>query len=165
MSDNATSMPERRSCAEHKVRDELEKLSPRRWIYRNLTPWRIHACFAPDGKLLTARGPAVVELPCDKCVGQVLSIPALGEVLVPAEDARRLNTLNMRRLGQIELRPAPSEFLSNLPRAVMILGWLVVGLIFGGGHCSSWRQRAPVGVARGGCGRRPFGRPDHRHGP
>jgi hypothetical protein len=70
-------------------------------------------------------------------VGQVLSIPALGEVLVPAEDARRLNTLNMRRLGQIELRPAPSEFLSNLPRAVMILGWRVVGLIFGGGHCSS----------------------------
>jgi hypothetical protein len=103
MSDNATSMPERRSCAEHKVRDELEKLSPRRWIYRNLTPWRIHACFAPDGKLLTARGPAEGELPCDKCVGQVLSI--------------------------------------------------------------RWRQRAPVGVARGGCGRRPFGRPDHRHGP
>ena len=62
---------------------------------------------------------------------KVLAIPALGETAVPAEDACGLNTLNMRRLGQIEVRPAPSEFLTNLPRAIVIFGWLAVGLCFG----------------------------------
>ena len=37
----------------------------------------------------------------------------------------------MRRLGQIEVRPAPSELLTNLPRAIVIFGWLAVALFFG----------------------------------
>jgi hypothetical protein len=101
------------------------------WIYRNLTPWRIHACFTADGTLLPTgladEGPAAH----DGRVVRVLSIPALGEVTLPDEDARLLNTLPMRRLGQIEVRPAPSELWGSLPQAVMIFGWLVVGLFFG----------------------------------
>jgi hypothetical protein len=97
--------------------------APRQWIYRNLTPWRIHACFTAKGELLP-RGEkgAVVK---------VLSIPALGEVTVRNEDARDLNTLEMRRLGQIDVRPAPSEFWTHLPRAIVMFGWLFVALFFG----------------------------------
>ncbi len=83
---------------------------------------------------------------CPACVGKVLSIPALGEVVVPAEDARRLDTLTMRRLGQIDLRPAPSELQTNLPRALVIYGWLLVALgavtwalCSGGGSTVPWR--------------------------
>ncbi len=50
---------------------------------------------------------------------------------MPAEDACGLNTLTMRRLGQIEVRPAPRQTLTNLPRAIVIFGWLAVGLCFG----------------------------------
>ncbi|MGD9704544.1 MAG: hypothetical protein AB7Q42_07725 [Acidimicrobiia bacterium] len=115
---------------------EVEENAPKLWIYRNLTPWRIHACFTADGELL-ARGTG--DQPdgmgahgCDKSVVKVLSIPALGEVTVPDEDARDLNTLDMRRLGQVEVRPAPSELWNSLPRATVIFGWLAVGLLFGG---------------------------------
>jgi hypothetical protein len=105
--------------------------TPRQWIYRNLTLWRIHACFTAHGALLP-RKPADDRRPAkDGAVVRVLSIPALGEVTLPHEDARMLNTLPMRRLGQVEVRPAPSELWSSLPRAVMIFGWLVVGLVFG----------------------------------
>ena len=83
--------------------------APRQWIYENLTPWRIHACFTAHGELLPRGGDTS---DADR-VAKVLSIPALGSVNVPPEDARKLNTLNMRRLGQIELRPAPSEVLEQ----------------------------------------------------
>ena len=78
-------------------------------------------------------------------MAKVLSIPALGSVNVPAHDARKLNTLNMRRLGQIELRPAPSEVWSNMPRVIVIFGWLAVALVtgtwalfFGGASAVPW---------------------------
>jgi hypothetical protein len=123
--------------------------APRQWIYRNLTPWRIHACFTAGGKLLARQTDAARHDPsCDGCddrVVKVLSIPALGEITVPSEDARAFNTLNMRRLGQIEVRPAPSELLSNLPRTIIIFGWLAVALVagawalfFGGGSGLPW---------------------------
>jgi len=109
--------------------DMSRKNAPRQWIYRNLTPWRIHACFTAAGKLLP-RERVDDRAACDSVV-KVLSIPALGEVTLPNQDARLLNTLPMRRLGQVEVRPAPSEFSGSLPQAVMIFGWLVVGLVFG----------------------------------
>src|SRR3954447_23912525 len=110
--------------------------SPSQWIYRNLTPWRIHACFRADRSLLP-RGPVAdaadeKDEDCGHDVGKVLSIPALGEVKVPKEDSSQYNTLKMRRLGQIEVRPAPSELWANLPRAIVILGWLGVALFYGG---------------------------------
>ena len=64
-------------------------------------------------------------------MAKVLSIPALGEIVVSKDDADHLNTLDMRRLGQIELRPAPSELLTQLPRVIMIYGWLTTALVFG----------------------------------
>jgi len=106
------------------------KSAPRQWIYRNLTPWRIHACFTGDGALLP-RGPAGEARAAQDSVVKVLSIPALGEVTLPDQDARLLYTLPMRRLGQVEVRPAPTELWGSLPQAVMIFGWLVVGLVFG----------------------------------
>jgi hypothetical protein len=107
-----------------------EPKAPRQWIYRNLTPWRIHACFTPEGVLLP-RDLANKRGAEHDSVVKVLSIPALGEVTLPDEDARRLYTLPMRRLGQVEVRPAPSELWGSLPQAVMIFGWLTVGLVFG----------------------------------
>lgn len=106
-----------------------EAVAPRRWIYRNLTPWRIEACFtrgddARDGN--PSPNPS-----SGRRVAPVLSIPALGEVTIPHEDVSQLDTLTMRRLGQIEVRPAPSELLSNLPRAIVIFGWLGVALFVG----------------------------------
>jgi hypothetical protein len=112
-------------------KDVGEPNAPRQWIYRNLTPWRIHACFTADGTLLTSELADEGRAAHDGRVVRVLSIPALGEVTLPNEDARLLNTLPMRRLGQIEVRPAPSELWGSLPQAVMIFGWLVVGLVFG----------------------------------
>ena len=113
-------------------RAAIDRHAPKQWIYQNLTPWRIHASFAADGTLLARPPPgaAAAQEPDDRVV-KVLSIPALGEITVPNEDAVQLNTLNMRRLGQIELRPAPSELLTNLPRAIVIFGWLLCGLVFG----------------------------------
>jgi len=109
--------------------------SPSQWIYRNLTPWRIHACFRADRSLLPRCGmgpPAEDHDPeCSHEVVKVLSIPALGEVKVPKEDSYQYNTLAMRRLGQIEVRPAPSELWANMPRAIVIYGWLLVALVFG----------------------------------
>ena len=110
--------------------DMAVKNAPRQWIYRNLTPWRIHACFTADGALLP-REVADEGRAAPDTVVKVLSVPALGEVTLPNEDARLLNTLPMRRLGQVEVRPAPSELWGSLPQAVMIFGWLVVGLVFG----------------------------------
>ena len=107
------------------------RAAPRRWIYENLTPWRIYACFDAEGHPLPPERAIPNGNGCAEEVVKVLSIPALGETAVPAEDARGLNTLNMRRLGQIEVRPAPSELLTNLPRAIVIFGWLAVGLCFG----------------------------------
>ena len=107
------------------------KAAPRRWIYQNLTPWRIYACFDAHGRPLPPERTIPDENGCTTEVVKVLSIPALGETTVPAEDACGLNTLTMRRLGQIEVRPAPSELLTNLPRAIVIFGWLAVGLCFG----------------------------------
>jgi hypothetical protein len=109
---------------------ELAKKAPHQWIYRNLTPWRIHACFGAEKNLL-CRDAARSQVSCKDSVAQVLSIPALGEITLPNEDSRRMNTLNMRRLGQIVVRPAPSELWSSLPQAIMIFGWLTVGLVFG----------------------------------
>lgn len=111
-----------------------EATAPRQWIYRNLTPFRIHACFGEGGTLLP-RERATDAPDATGATGaetdHVFSVPALGEVTLPAEDASRLDTVNMRRLGQIEVRPAPSEYWTNLPRAIVIFGWLVVGLTFG----------------------------------
>ena len=111
-------------------RADIDRYAPRQWIYQNLTPWRIHACFCAEGTLLSQSDPGPTA-EGDHEVVKVLSIPALGEVTVPNEDAVQLNTLDMRRLGQIELRPAPSEFLSNLPRTIVIFGWLLCALVFG----------------------------------
>jgi hypothetical protein len=108
---------------------DLDRDAPKRWIYQNLTPWRIEACYTADGRLVPR--PKDRSNGRDACVANVLSIPALGEVTVPDEEARFLNTLNMRRLGQIEVRPAPSELLTNLPRLIVIFGWLGVALFFG----------------------------------
>jgi len=110
-------------------KDMARRNARQQWIYRNLTPWRIEACFTADGKLPDRE--QAEEGPADDSVVRVLSIPALGEVTLPDEDARLLNTLSMRRLGQIEVRPAPSEVWASLPQAVMIFGWLVVALVFG----------------------------------
>ena len=109
---------------------DLKRYAPKQWIYQNLTPWRIHACFCAKGMAVpqAERGEAAEG---KRKIVKVLSIPALGEITVPNEDAVQLNTLDMRRLGQIELRPAPGEFLSNLPRAIVIFGWLACGLVFG----------------------------------
>jgi hypothetical protein len=124
--------------------DMAGKDAPGQWIYRNLTPWRIHACFTASGDLLPRELADEVGAAHHKVV-KVLSVPALGEVTLPDEDARRLNTLPMRRLGQVEVRPAPSELWSSLPQAVLIFGWLVVGLafgawalFFGGGSALPW---------------------------
>lgn len=106
--------------------------APSQWIYQNLTPWRIHACFTADGTLVPRGDERSDGLGCGDDVVKVLSVPALGETIVPDKDARRLNTLAMRRLGQIALRPAPSELLTHLPRAIVIYGWLCVGLVLGG---------------------------------
>ncbi len=111
--------------------DARHRAAPRRWIYENLTPWRIYACFDAAGHPLPPERAIPTGNGCAEEVIKVLAIPALGETAVPAEDACGLNTLNMRRLGQIEVRPAPSEFLTNLPRAIVIFGWLAVGLCFG----------------------------------
>ncbi len=111
--------------------DARHRAAPRRWIYQNLTPWRIYACFDAAGRPLPPERAIPNGNGCAEEVVKVLAIPALGETAVPAEDACGLNTLNMRRLGQIEVRPAPSEFLTNLPRAIVIFGWLAVGLCFG----------------------------------
>jgi hypothetical protein len=131
-----------------------EKKSPRQWIYRNLTPWRIHAAFLDNHALLSRECAGGDHSDgCDHDVVKVLSIPALGEVKVPREDSHQYNTLAMRRLGQIELRPAPSEFWANVPRAIVILGWLFVALTFGAvalfGHGASsipWRLLAALFV-------------------
>jgi hypothetical protein len=109
---------------------------PRQWIYRNLTPWRIHADFGTDGNLVTRAAAATTNgnghhPPDAEGVNKVLAIPALGEITVPSEDARQLNTLKMRRLGQIELRPAPSELATNVPRIIVVFGWLALALVFG----------------------------------
>jgi len=110
--------------------------APPQWIYRNLTPWRIHACFRGDRSLLPRCADsdhhADHDPECDHDVVKVLSIPALGEVKVPREDSYQYNTLAMRRLGQIEVRPSPSELWTNLPRAIVIFGWLGVALFVGG---------------------------------
>ena len=89
---------------------------PKTWIYRNLTPWRIHACFDADGPApretahrAARRGP-MRDARCCRSRRSARS-PC------PHEDARALNTLDMRRLGQIEVRPAPSELLTTCPRA------------------------------------------------
>jgi hypothetical protein len=111
--------------------DARHRAAPRRWIYENLTPWRIYACFDAEGHPLPPERAIPNGNGCAEEVVKVLAIPALGETAVPAEDACGLNTLNMRRLGQIEVRPAPSELLTNLPRAIVIFGWLAVGLCFG----------------------------------
>ncbi len=99
------------------------------WIYRNLTPWRIFACFDDKGQLFVEAHPN--QRDCGPCATKVLSIPALGEVTVPHDDAKHLDTLGCRRRGQIKVRPAPSEFWSALPRAIVSFGWLAVGLVFG----------------------------------
>src|SRR6476646_6714971 len=94
-------------------RTGIDRHAPKQWIYQNLTPWRIHASFTADGMLLPRPKPGeVAPAAADDLVVKVLSIPALGEITVPNEDAVQLNTLDMRRLGQIELRPAPGELLS-----------------------------------------------------
>src|SRR5437588_9698831 len=96
----------------------IPELAPRQWIYRNLTPWRIHACYEAGGSL-QPRSKAGKE---DNHVAAVLSIPAFGEVRVPREEAAKLRTEKMRRLGQIEVRLAPSEFWTAAPRAIVIFG-------------------------------------------
>jgi hypothetical protein len=111
--------------------DTSERFAPRQWIYQNLTPWRIHACFTADGALLPRNSDDTSEQDGDLVVN-VLSIPALGEITVHDDDARALNTLKMRRLGQLEVRPAPGELMTNLPRAISIFGCLGVVLFFGG---------------------------------
>jgi hypothetical protein len=120
-----------RGAATNSTEDDDRK-APHRWIYRNLTPWRIHACFDADKKLLCREDTARPEQGCDDGVAQVLSIPALGEITLPNEDARRMDTIKMRRLGQVDVRPAASELWSCAPRAIVIYGWLLVGLFFGG---------------------------------
>ncbi len=102
-----------------------DDVAPRRWIYRNLTPWRIEACFTRGGDAGDGNPSA------GQRVAPVLSIPALGEVTIPHEDVSQFDTLTMRRLGQLEVRPAPSELLSNLPRAIVIFGWSGVALFVG----------------------------------
>ena len=53
-----TSQPDRSpvpaSCDLDEGLAKPSKHSPKQWIYRNLTPFRIHASFAHDGTLLTA---------------------------------------------------------------------------------------------------------------
>jgi hypothetical protein len=135
------------------------KDAPRLWIYRNLTPWRIDAHFDARGRVLPqgatpARdGDQSPPAPAAKPAKE-LSIPPLGEVTVPNVDARDLDTLEMRRLGQLEVRPAPSERLSSLPRAIVIFGWLAVllffggwALFFGGASAVPWRAVAASVVA------------------
>ena len=174
----------------HGEADAADAKAPVQWIYRNLTPWRIQACFTDAGVLLSripaaddeqssappgdqtpagdANGAvgstpgAAKELPrpdprhaaARRHVVKVLSIPALGEVIVPHEDARKMNTLRMRRLGQIDLRPAPHELLMCLPRAILVFGWLTVGLLIGakalfdgGGHGVPWAYAVAAAVA------------------
>ena len=133
--------------------DVVERCGPRQWIYKNLTPWRIHACFDADGALLPRHPDRTSGHPCERVVS-VLSIPALGEIKVPRDDARGLNTLSMRRLGQVEVRPAPGELMTNLPRAIVIFGWLAVGLFFGtwalffgGGSAVPWASCVAAIVA------------------
>jgi hypothetical protein len=109
--------------------------APPQWIYRNLTPWRIEARFKTQQRVMP-RCEAGADLKAHKQeseqeVVKVLAIPALGEVKVPREDSSEYNTLTMRRLGQIEVRPAPSELWTNMPRAIVIFGWLAVALFFG----------------------------------
>ena len=103
---------------------------PRTWVYRNLTPWRIYACYCDNGRLMSAKEAETGAGPQD--VRRVLSIPALGEIRMPQEDAKHLNTVEFRRRGQLDVRPAPSEFWIALPSAIVSFGWLAVGLIFGG---------------------------------
>jgi hypothetical protein len=109
--------------------------APPQWIYRNLTPWRIEARFKTNHSLMprcaAGADAAAYEDECERTVVKVLAIPALGEVKVPREDSSKFNTLAMRRLRQIEVRPAPSEWWSNMPRAIVIFGWLAVALVFG----------------------------------
>ena len=72
----------------------------------------------------------------------------------------------MRRLGQIDVRPAPSELMTNLPRAIVIFGWLAVALrLRHVGAVLRRRGRAAVGVGRGGARRRAGGRPRRGDGP
>ena len=141
--------------------------SPSQWIYRNLTPWRIHACFRADRSLLP-RCPAADatntnDQDCGHDIVKVLSIPALGEVKVPKEDSYQYNTLKMRRLGQIEVRPAPSELWTNVPRAIVIFGWLLVALVFGAlGTLRRRGERAAMAGSRGHGGGRAGGGPRRR---
>jgi hypothetical protein len=102
---------------------------PRAWVYRNLTPWRIYACYRKDGSLVP--GEKVETDEESASVWRVLSIPALGEIRMPHDDAEHLDTVEFRRRGQLDVRPAPSEFWSALPSAIVSFGWLAVGLFFG----------------------------------
>ena len=75
----------------------------------------------------------------------MLSIPALGEVRLSNEDAEHLDTVGLRRRGQLDVRPAPSELWSALPSLIVSLGLLAVvlsfgawGLLFGGWSAVPW---------------------------
>ena len=148
--------------------NEAAKDAPRQWIYRNLTPWRIHACFGENGDLVSREK---LHPQVTKENGQagdepsnVLSIPALGEVTLPREDAQRLNTIKMRRLGQIEVRPAPSEFSDESTPSHRHLR-LAAGRprLRGVGALLRWRERTSLGVGGGGAGCRAGGRSCRRH--
>ena len=139
---------------EHAADDDGKERSyvPSQWIYRNLTPYRIKAHYDDDGKLRTPCFDSGHR--CQEGVAAMLSISALGEVVVPHEDAVHFDTVTMRQLGQLELRPAPSCFLNALPRAIVIYGWLAVGtvvtmwaLLFGGGSAVPWRWGIAVVIA------------------
>ncbi|MDY7101024.1 MAG: hypothetical protein S0880_07535, partial [Actinomycetota bacterium] len=86
-----------------------ERGTPARWIYRNLTPWRIESD-EPTG---------------DGCCG-IPTIPPLGELRVSEADARCFDTGPLRRRRQIELRPDAGDVWSVLPRLVLILGWALL---------------------------------------
>ena len=132
--------------------------APRTWIYRNLTPWRIYARYGEDGTPpLDGRSLEDVDT---SLVRRVLSIPALGEVRLSNEDAEHLDTVGLRRRGQLDVRPAPSEFWSALPSLIVSLGLLAVVLVFGGlGAALRRLERGAVGVVRGIARRRPGRRP------
>ncbi len=119
-------MAGRRTCSKWWQRRRARP--PKMWIYRNLTPWRIFACY-DKGQLVVDEQAG--QRDCEPCASKVLSIPALGELTVPHLDAMHVDTLGFRRRGQIKVRPAPSEFWSALPRAIVSFGWLAVGLVFG----------------------------------
>ena len=86
---------------------DCDEGAPHQWIYQNLTPWRIHAWFKDDGSLWPRRhkngngGEGRPLEVCHPCVANVLSIPALGEVAVPHEDA-----VSVRHAGHAPLGSA-----------------------------------------------------------